>query len=1284
MDELIVEPLGECFLQFRDSKEIGAVALTLDADSPDRVTLTPARRHRQYVRVLWRCPALQDGLHTVAPGAQTLVSIRFKTEGGAPAWVAFLRKGRGDQSYKLFKDLYLDPSQALAGEEHKVLLDGLSHTDDLFFCVHFAHLAKECVISRPHIEWAPIQRLWANAELSDGHDLRVRGWARHERYPGLPPRVELIVNGSVVVEQLARGKAKATDGAEAPDGVYGFNIGYILAKSAQKPSLELRLKDSSRGIPIELSPAAVDLPPEIVPDEQLLQGAKVIGKIERFIPSAEILGWALCPEQPDAVIDLVLEVNGKPIAYSRTRLLREDVRAVHGGHGYSGFYFELPPNLFVSRTLQSASIKAIGANTNIRFGNQVVGDDPLFVESVTPLDNLRATSSDAAPDRGPVSAIVLNRNCADLLVDLFESADKHEPADSIEWIIIDHNSTDHSEEVCLAAINRGQDVRYIKRNGNFSFSDSNNFGARLAKHDTLLFVNNDIVFGGPFLDKLCAPLADSSIGVVGVSLLDYVENPGWSGQPIIQHLGVFLKPQMTGKHIRPYESRLTPETADDTQGLLRAPAVTGAMFAMRRADFVAVGGFDEEYIYGLEDVDLCFAVKRKLDKQSIIVQDLSVFHHRGFSRKKESDVVVRQRNNNDIFNKRWGAWLRHNAKSQMFSNPGYWTGARPVVGFVVVDGGDSTTAGEYFTALEFGRALQKRMSVHLRFLKEAEWYDLTGIDVLIVMVNRFDIRRATHVSPFLITVNWMRQWFDRWAADDSIHAYDYLFASSQKACDYLEERVGRTVHLLPIASNLDTIVDGEFKVEYASDYCLTGNKVGTVREIEYQLSPREIVGVGAIFGHNWQDTNLASIARGPVAYSALKDVYASTKIVLDDANIATKDWGSCNSRVFDAIAAGCLLVTNGSVGVKELFGDLVPTFDNRESLTDTLNYWIKNDAERKERVAQLNQLLKERHLYGNRAETFESVLSMPRPIRVAIKCAAKYSERQIWGDYHFARSLAASLRKHGLVVRVDCVESWYGALASTDDAVIVLRGRQNYNPSLNQLNLLWLISHPDAVAYGDFEKYDHVYVASTIHADILRQNAQVPVSVLLQCTDTSIFQFDPDRDENETAELPLFVGNSRGVFRQAVRWCVELEADFELYGHGWEQFVADSRLKGHNVPNQILASYYSRAKVVLCDHWEEMKRFGYLSNRAFDVLACGGILAVDHVEGIETILPGGYSVFRSREELGELLKVEWASDRSGRAERAKWVAENHSFDARAKVLSEEIHAAIGLGRGLTH
>jgi hypothetical protein len=104
-------------------------------------------------------------------------------------------------------------------------------------------------------------------------------------------------------------------------------------------------------------------------------------------------------------------------------------------------------------------------------------------------------------------------------------------------------------------------------------------------------------------------------------------------------------------------------------------------------------------------------------------------------------------------------------------------------------------------------------------------------------------------------------------------------------------------------------------------------------------------------------------------------IYKCLKIIVDDANHVTEPWGSINSRVYDAIAAGALPVTNGKLGASEICGGIIPVYQTMDELASLLNEYLLNDDKRKTLVKQLRDCILEQHTYRHRAVELSKVLS---------------------------------------------------------------------------------------------------------------------------------------------------------------------------------------------------------------------------------------------------------------------------------------------------------------------
>jgi glycosyltransferase involved in cell wall biosynthesis len=241
--------------------------------------------------------------------------------------------------------------------------------------------------------------------------------------------------------------------------------------------------------------------------------------------------------------------------------------------------------------------------------------------------------------------------------------------------------------------------------------------------------------------------------------------------------------------------------------------------------------------------------------------------------------------------------------------------------------------------------------------------------------------------------------------------------------------------------------------------------------------------------------------------------------------------------------------------------------------------------------------------------------------------------------------------------------------------VIVLRGLSSYKPKPHQINLMWNISHPDKISDHEYSLYDHVFVASEQHTEHLRPLLGDQVSTLLQCTDPRFF--NPELGAGVEKHGVLFVGNSRGEFRPIVRDAIAAGLPLEVYGAGWEGIIPDHYIKGTNIPNEELGRHYAAAAVVLNDHWENMREAGFISNRVFDVLACGTPLISDQVPGMEALFGAHIAGYETAADLRQLYEsacrpgTDPTLDRQAMAEA---VGKEHIFALRVDQMMQVIQA----------
>jgi len=1116
----------------------------------------------------------------------------------------------------------------------------------------------------------------------------VKGWAYDLNTPTDVLVIELFDGHTKIGQQLTHINRSDVNKAHDITGLHGFEIA-IPAKQFDGLAHSISLYASNEELAVE---SKKDLPKKLT--SNLIDGNanRYIGAVEHA-SSQSISGWVLDKLNPEEPPELAIYVDGLYETTVIANIFQKRFVSL-ANFGYHGFHYEFPTRLMNSST-RKLEVKLIANNEYIRFKEKDSSSCDVFFPLIDffsaytkkqdvsnfigslPNYSIKQLFTRNLDQKTLLSIITLNWNGSHLLRQLLESIKKHFDPSGIEVIVMDHNSSDDSGLVAQEYAN-DFDLKWIKREKNYSFSESNNYAAKIAQGQNLFFVNNDIVF----LDDIVAQLQswlnqDDRVGAVGIQLLEPLPtlNSTWKFSP--HHKGIDFRPKESKSGSINYFPREIGDEFSIPASAFEVPAVTAAALACKKTDFLELGGFNENYFYGLEDVDFCLKLQTHLHKKIVCDTSISAIHNKGYTRSSKLETAevnpITQNRSSQFDNE---ALFLSNVKTSLqrsilrsLIKGGSRLRKKPLrVVFVVTDASLSTYAGDFYTAMEMATALRKQYGWEVLFVKK-DMGHIPGTDILVVMRHDYDLRKIQALNPGAIIVAWIRNRLNQWIASPFFQDYQVLFCSSILAVEQIQIQTGRQAHLLPIAANELRFFPSSDSKMTPTDIVFTGNFLGDERD---GLNYLESLGHGAsfsIYGHGWnQHPTLKKYWRGAVPYEDLNSIYASAKIVIDDSHPVTREFNSLNSRVFDAIAAGSLVITNCIGGAKEVFGEALPVFNSPEELDSHLQFYLNNPDKRREKIQELRSIILESHTYSDRATQFKEVISQfaNTSLRFAIKVGIPgHESKETWGDWHFAVGIQKSLRKAGHFARIDVLPEWYTPLAASDDVTIVLQGLSIYKTDPSKINFLWLISHPDLSKTEDLLPYEHIFVASKKFTAHLQECLGIhQVSELLQCTDPEIFHIPAQR--NQKSEGVLFVGNSRGTKRPIVDAAIAENLDVRVFGGKWENIIDSKYLYGEYIPNDQLHEYYANADVVLNDHWEDMKANGFISNRLFDAAACGATIISDEIQDLDSTFKGYIQAYSSAVDLKN--KVNKAKNQ-GKNEHAnelrQLIVENHTFDHRA-------------------
>lgn len=200
-----------------------------------------------------------------------------------------------------------------------------------------------------------------------------------------------------------------------------------------------------------------------------------------------------------------------------------------------------------------------------------------------------------------ISIIIVNRNNTKELKRCINSIIKS-TYQNFEIIIVDNNSNEKGIKKYYTSISKNKKIKIESINeDNWNLSKLNNYGAKKATGEYLIFVNKNIeILSKDWLEMILSNCQRNDVGCIGAKLIYRNKR--------IKHAGMTINLMGLVGYLNNNEKSESPGYFGRIMIQQNVMAVSGELIGISKNIFDEVDGFDEKLSYKFSDLDLCLKI----------------------------------------------------------------------------------------------------------------------------------------------------------------------------------------------------------------------------------------------------------------------------------------------------------------------------------------------------------------------------------------------------------------------------------------------------------------------------------------------------------------------------------------------------------------------------------------------------------------------------------------------------------------------------------------------------